>query len=405
MLTADLVRARTKGGTLTLTRLGGKARQRAVELADTVLNVVRERVGAAREEVKEAVAAIEVPPRERKLLDGLVKLVDDDCEYAEATDVDPVELRRQVFRRAAAARRELADGADFDRQGVLGAAGGELDLSTEAVEEALFGDLRSAHQLLAAPSYGAELLVERYERAEVQAVLLKAVRVDARVHCSHAGTARALFRKLKFHRLLHRIEELGPGEYRIVIDGPYSLFESVTKYGLQLALVLPALQSCDRLELRADVRWGKQRRELTFVHEHQGRAATVDPAADLPDDVRALRDAFARMESDWEVDVAQRVLDLPGVGLCVPDLTFRHPARKDPVYLEVLGYWSREAVWKRVELVESGLDERILFAVSARLRVSEAVLEERPSAALYVYKGTMSPRSIERQLNALARLE
>ena len=51
MLTADLVRARAKGGTLTLTRLGGKARGRAVELADAVLSVVRERVGATREEV------------------------------------------------------------------------------------------------------------------------------------------------------------------------------------------------------------------------------------------------------------------------------------------------------------------------------------------------------------------
>ena len=32
------------------------------------------------------------------------------------------------------------------------------------------------------------------------------------------------------------------GTDRIEIDGPYSLFESVTKYGLQLAMVLPALE-------------------------------------------------------------------------------------------------------------------------------------------------------------------
>ena len=47
-----------------------------------------------------------------------------------------------------------------------------------------------------------------------------------------------------------------------------------------------------------------------------------------------------------------------------------------PVYLEVLGFWSREAVWRRVELVERGLPHRILFAVSKHLRVSEAALDD-----------------------------
>ena len=40
------------------------------------------------------------------------------------------------------------------------------------------------------------------------------------------------------------------GGYRIEIDGPYSLFESVTKYGLELALLLPALEACDSVQLR-----------------------------------------------------------------------------------------------------------------------------------------------------------
>ncbi len=50
------------------------------------------------------------------------------------------------------------------------------------------------------------------------------------------------------------------GGYRIEIDGPYSLFESVTKYGLELALLLPALEACDSVQLVADLRWGKKTR-------------------------------------------------------------------------------------------------------------------------------------------------
>ena len=46
--------------------------------------------------------------------------------------------------------------------------------------------------------------------------------------------------------------------------------------------------------------------------------------------------------------------------------------------------------------MERGLAERILFAVSSRLRVSEELLEEGSLGALYVYKGAMRPRAVSR---------
>src|SRR5205823_607434 len=96
------------------------------------------------------------------------------------------------------------------------------------------------------------------------------------------------------------------------------------------------------------------------------------------------------------------ILSLPGVGLCVPDLVFQHSATGECVYLEVLGYWSRDAVWRRVELVERGLEQRIVFAVSTRLRVSEAALGGDLPGSLYVYKRVMSARTILERVDRLA---
>ena len=67
-----------------------------------------------------------------------------------------------------------------------------------------------------------------------------------------------------------------------------------------------------------------------------------------------------------------------------------------------MGYWSRAAVWKRVELVQAGLAERVLFAVSSRLRVSEEVLDGDLPGALYVYKQTLSARTVAERLEQLA---
>lgn len=85
--------------------------------------------------------------------------------------------------------------------------------------------------------------------------------------------------------------------------------------------------------------------------------------------------------------------------MCVPDLVFR--SGKEQIFLEVMGFWSRDAVWKRVELVERGLPQKVIFAVSSRLRVSESVLDDVASSALYVYKGVMSPRAVIDKLEAM----
>ena len=101
--------------------------------------------------------------------------------------------------------------------------------------------------------------------------------------------------------------------------------------------------------------------------------------------------------------MADTILDLPGVGLCVPDLSFRRGRSKRRVHVEVLGYWSRDAVWKRVELARAGLSEKVLFCASSRLRVSEAVLEDGSNASLLVYKGVIPLARMEEKLEALSR--
>jgi predicted nuclease of restriction endonuclease-like RecB superfamily len=232
----------------------------------------------------------------------------------------------------------------------------------------------------------------------VQAVLLCSVRVVAEVRCANAEQYRSLFQKLKFRQLLFQMAALDGGGYRIEIDGPYSLFESVTKYGLELALLLPALESCDSVKLNADLRWGKKREKLSFALELTPSAGS-EPSPPR-DEIQALLQAFAQ-NGTWRAEPAGLVLDLPGIGLCVPDLCFTHQVTGEQVLCEVLGFWNRDAVWRRIELVEKGLTTKIVFVVSARLRVSEEVLDGAESAALYVYKGTINPKALARKLTEL----
>jgi predicted nuclease of restriction endonuclease-like RecB superfamily len=391
-----------------LVSLDAHARERARTIGEALVTIATAHVGRTREELETALSAAPAAPREHRLRDGLAKLIEDRCEFDAGEDADPEAVRRDVFMRASATRAALTATERFDRSSVLAEVARARDTSADEIERALFADLRGSHVLVAFETLSPHTLVAAYERAQAQAVLLRAVQVRVDVHCASAHALRALFRRLKFLRLLHSVSRRGE-DHHIVIDGPFSLFESVTKYGLSLALVLPALEGCDRWRLEADIRWGKERTPLVFrlAGETSSPAdGSVTEALRLPDDVEALVRSFRALETPWSVSPNRRILELPGIGLSIPDLVFdrqRPDGSCDRVYLEVMGYWSRAAVWKRVELVRAGLAERVLFAVSAKLRVSEDVLDEDLPSALYVYKQTMSARTVSERLERLVR--
>ena len=418
MLTADLVRARRRGGALQLLAMApsgpkGEADREACRvLAERILRVLRDHEGQPRAELMQAFDGIPVSARRKKIAMGLRKLALDAAEFDTERGKDAPALRAEVFRAAAKARREAESQGAFDRDGLLDTFALAHGLSADELVHALYADLRGQQPLVKAPLLKPEHLLERYELGQAQAVLLRATEVVVEIREPHAPTLRNVLHKLKFHGLMHRIEVESEGKAattRITLDGPMSLFRASTKYGLALALVLPAIRACARYELQAKVLWGKNRDELSFKLEGgRGLRSGVDdleagPADEVGErpEVSALVSAFEKKPEGWRPTRDGAILHIPGLGACVPDLCFVHDDTGAKVYFEVLGFWSRDAVIRRIDLAEAGLDAPILFAVPARLRVSEALLDADVPASLYVFKGVLSRKAIRERLDAL----
>ena len=100
MLTADLVTARRRGDLLQVPPLDGEARARVEELAGVYLEIARAHVGRSREELEATWRAVELAPHERRLGDGVLKLVSDRCVFETPAEIEPAELRADVFLRA-----------------------------------------------------------------------------------------------------------------------------------------------------------------------------------------------------------------------------------------------------------------------------------------------------------------
>jgi predicted nuclease of restriction endonuclease-like RecB superfamily len=403
VLTADLVSARRRGTELHLVKVSDDTRARAARLAALLVAIFRDGIGRTREDVDAALAGVDAEPRDQRMKAALIKLLEDRVTWSVTSDLDPEQVRRELFARATELRAQLGAGDRFDRGRVVADVATDLRSDADAIEHALYADLRSLGVLSSFETVSPAALVEAYEGGQAQAVLLRAVRVTIDVQLPSPGAARLLFRKLKFLGLLHTIHP-AEGGYQVCVDGPLSLFDSVTRYGQKMALLLPMLDDSGSWKLQAQIRWGKDRTPLTFrasggFRERGGTPDAKGPST--PDEIVALVRSFKELCNGWRVSESRVVLDLPGTGLCVPDLVFSRGSQK--IYFEVLGFWSRDAVFRRVDLVRRGLAEKILFAVSSRLRVSEELLNEDDSAALYVFKGAMSARAVAERLEGLAR--
>ncbi len=377
MLPSELLRVTSRGGEVR-PRFVDPADEEALELASTVLDAfaaaAREgwTVGRAEDELEELAATTDDP----KLFRGLVKVARDRCELEADAELDAPSLRLEVFRRSAA-RGPLALTSDAElghvtAEEVLGEVAAERGLTTERLRAALYAALPSERRIVSCGVPSAAWLVDRYNVALVQGVLLGAVRVEVLLRDPTVARMRQLFRWVKFHQLLHRAEK-GEDGLRVVLDGPVSLFAASTRYGLQLARFFPALLLQDGgWELTATVSWtrARHRRELRLSDAAGLRSHYEDRGSWRPKAVEHFVARFAEEDRGWTLSETTRPLRGGRGALVFPDFTLHRDERE--VHVEVLGWWRHDSLEKRLaELREHGPRDLVL-AVSRRLRAGPA---------------------------------
>ncbi len=400
MLTSDLVEVKRREDQLAVVRLSPKRRTLLVELITTFYAIAQTHIGETRAELARKVAAVDAPGREAKLRKAAWKLVEDACSFEESESRESEALRKRVFERATELRKRMIPGEHLDREKTLEGLSEELGKDPEAIDAQLFSDLREAQRLLEVATIEPRSLGETFELLEAEAVLLRAINVTLDL-TGGPEAFRQFHRELRFRGLLFQVEKTEDG-YRFIIDGPFSLFESVTKYGLELALALRAARKAGSFKLMALVRWSSNKTagKSTYVFRTQSAGELVRERREHPY-VTDLKKEIAAIGEDWSAKKSDRLFTMKDVGIVAPDLVLEHRSGKR-VFVELMGFWSRAAVWSRIEQAKH-LEEPFIFVVSKKLRVSEDALAEDGAASLYVYATTPRAKKLLERADALLR--
>jgi uncharacterized protein len=391
MLPSNLVRVRQARSRLTPQYLDPSSAAWR-DIAGQLLEMFRGQTGRTRGELEEDLEELIGNHPGQIVFQGLAKLLEDRCEFEIVSSHPPDEIREKVFLLSAAQRKAGV----FDRAAVLAQVGGELELSAEAVEQGLYADLKSEQRVIKFEDTTVTRLLERYNVALAQAILLRSTGLTATVRSETPARFRQLFRSIKFHRLMCDAEQSAAGTTVLKLDGPLSLFSATQKYGLQLALFLPTLLQCHDFELCADVRWGAQKKEKTFVlTSSDGLVSHLpDYASYMPPELQMFVELFRKKIADWDIQEEAEVIPL-GRTWWAPDFRLTHRPSGRFLYLEVLGFWRRGSAETHLQQLRKHAKQPFLLAVSDSLKIDDAELEGLP-AEIHRFRQMPQPEEIAR---------
>jgi predicted nuclease of restriction endonuclease-like RecB superfamily len=402
MLTSDLLRARMRGDEVRPIYLDPGDRD-ARALAEALVALFAAYVGRTRGELDDALVELIGEGTDYLLHRGLAKLLSDRATFAVDAPCDPIELRRRVFERAAGCHPVALAPGDrvhtVTRDDVLAAVAGDLGLaSTDVVERALYADLERAHVLRALDPIAPDALLHRYNVALAQAVLLRASALTVTIAPGDPARYRQLFRFIKFYRLMHSVRGDRGAGYAITLDGPASLFQLSSKYGLQMAEFLPALLLCEGWTLRAELLWGKERRPAFFALESGSglRSHYPDKGVYVTDEERHFVERFAEVKTRWTLEKKPEIIDLGGHGVLIPDFVLRHADDGREALLEIVGFWRKGYLESRLQVLREHGPPNLVLAVSKRLRSSEDELADVPGEMFFFRDVILTREVLER---------
>jgi len=402
MLTSDLLLARMRGPYIEPRYVDATA-DRMVDLAQDIIGIFEAHRGKTRGDLYAALDARAGEATDYRVQRGLAKLIEDDrCEFRIASEVDPADLRAQVF---ALARENHPVVREPDliypvtRHHILEQAALQHQVSTDEIAESLYADLAENHRLDAFDPPSPNWLLHRYNVALAQAMFYRCARMRLSVHRNLPVRYRQLFKFIKFFRLIHDIRGDRDAGYEIVLDGPVSMFRLSQKYGIRMAVFLPALLLCIRWKMEAEIALVDGRTGLFVLDDHHDLVSHYKDQTvydSLLEETFAAR--FEKAKTDWAMERETEIVNLKDT-VFIPDFAFRHPDGRTAL-LEIVGFWHPDYLRRKLDKLRRSDRRDLVIAVSRDLNVHEDDLEDIPGHVFF-FKNRIQPKEVIERLDAI----
>lgn len=405
MLPTDLLIHQFRGGIVVPKYL--PVHQANSAIAQSLIDLFQAAVGQTRGELQRHLQELEGDSTNYRIQRGLVHLLTSGfCTFETVSPLEPAMLRQRVFALAAksvpspqATQLTLKHLADVLSQ-ELG-----REVLPEHLRQGLYADLPDQQILTAFTPLTAAALLHRYNLAQVQGVFYRATEMRLHAHRNDPGEYKLLFRYLKLFGLMTYIEGDADCGFTLTIDGPASLFQPSTRYGLAMAKLLPALLHVTKWSLTAQLRSRRQATSAVATSQFSlnstcNLVSHYPPGQPFDSLVEAsFAERWQQTQTPWRLEREVDLVPIPG-SVMIPDFRLVHPDGRTWL-LEIVGYWRPEYLQKKFAQVRQSGRQDLILAVSQRLNLSKAGInfEHLPVQVIW-FKDKLLPSAVLSVLEA-----
>ncbi|MEH2175117.1 DUF790 family protein [Nostoc sp.] len=399
MLPTDLLMHRQNGEEIIPKRL--KIDRATSELATELINYFQSAVGKTQGVLERQLTDFEGDSTDYRVKRGLAYILKSSfCTFEVVSPLEPQMLRERVFSLAAksVASREstqvtLSKIADELTQEL------EREVLLEQVRNGLYADLSENKILTVFDAPIAPDLLNRYNLSQVQGVFYKASKLVLNAHRNVPGEYKLLFRYLKLFQLMAYIEGDADHGFTITIDGPTSLFNPSTRYGLAIAKLIPALLHVTKWSLSSilqtrDAYTNTWKTGRFTLNSECGLVSHYPPGKPYDSMLEAsFADKWDALKSGWALEREVDLIPIPG-SVMIPDFRLVHPDGRT-FLLEIVGYWRPEYLQKKFSQVRRAGRDDLILAISERLNLEKAgvKLNDVPARIVW-FKDKLLPKAV-----------
>ncbi len=371
------------------------------ELAIELINYFQSAVGKTQGVLERQLTDFEGDSTDYRVKRGLAYILKSSfCTFEVVSPLEPQMLRERVFSLAAksVSSREST-------QVTLGKVADELtqelerEVLTQQVRNGLYADLSENKILTVFDAPTAPDLLNRYNLSQVQGVFYKASQLVLNAHRNVPGEYKLLFRYLKLFQLMAYIEGDADHGFTITIDGPTSLFNSSTRYGLAIAKLIPALLHVTKWSLSSilqtrDAYTDTWKTGRFTLNSECGLVSHYPPGKPYDSMLEAsFADKWDALKSGWALEREVDLIPIPG-SVMIPDFRLVHPDGRT-FLLEIVGYWRPEYLQKKFSQVRRAGRDDLILAISERLNLEKAgvKLNDVPARIVW-FKDKLLPKAV-----------
>ncbi len=378
-----------------------KIDQKTSELAIELINYFQSAVGKTQGVLERQLTDFEGDSTDYRVKRGLAYILKSSfCTFEVISPLEPQMLRERVFSLAAksVSSREstqvtLSKIADELTQEL------EREVLLEQVRNGLYADLSENKILTVFDAPTAPDVLNRYNLSQVQGVFYKASQLVLNAHRNVPGEYKLLFRYLKLFQLMAYIEGDADHGFTITIDGPTSLFNPSTRYGLAIAKLIPALLHVTKWSLSSilqtrDAYTNSWKTGRFTLNSECGLVSHYPPGKPYDSMLEAsFADKWDALKSGWALEREVDLIPIPG-SVMIPDFRLVH-ADGRTFLLEIVGYWRPEYLQKKFSQVRRAGRDDLILAISERLNLEKAgvKLNDVPARIVW-FKDKLLPKAV-----------